>query len=205
MKVRSDHELRSEIEVAVTEEMKKLGPTGFSKDAIVKRFLNRGTTRSSIYRWVNAALATGRPGQAASRAIKEAAAIRVARASGSGNDVTREIAAHMPMVVRLEDATGTATVKVIAELGMVITDLEALVAHAKDSDGRIRDPFLILRASDRIRACLETALKIYRATRDVDNVDKLHAAIIEEIAREAPETAERILRRVRTLAAQWAG
>jgi hypothetical protein len=41
--------------------------------------------------------------------------------------------------------------------------------------------------------------------RAIDKVDRLHARILEEIGQESPETAERILRRFDTIAAEWAG
>jgi hypothetical protein len=75
-----------------------------------------------------------------------------------------------------------------------------LVAYAKTPDGKPRNARLLLMASDRIRACLETAMRIYQAMRDMDEVDRLHGAILEEIGREAPAVKERILRRLAAMA-----
>ena len=107
---------------------------------------------------------------------------------------------QLPVVLRLDDISSTPTVKLIEELGTVVADLKALVAHAKTPDGKPRNARLLLMASDRIRACLETAMKIYQAMRDMDQVDRLHDAILEEVGHEAPAVRERILRRVAAMA-----
>jgi hypothetical protein len=205
MRVSSDQALRSEIQAAVTASMRKLGSAGFCKQTIVKRFLGRGTARSTIYRWIDATLASGAPGQAEARAIREAVAIRAARVSDPIAEVIEEMIVHLPALVRLEDVCGTGTVKVIEKLANVIHDLDTLVAYAKDGNGGIRDPRLMLQACDRIRACIETALKIHRVMRDFDGIEKMHTAILEEITMEAPEVAERILRRIGAIAPRWAG
>jgi len=108
--------------------------------------------------------------------------------------------ARLPSVLRLEEVSNTPTVKLIEELGIVVADLKALVAHAKSPDGKPRNARLLLMASDRIRACLETAMRIYQAMRDMDQVDLLHDAILEEIGHEAPAVKERILRRLMAMA-----
>jgi hypothetical protein len=93
---------------------------------------------------------------------------------------------RLPAVVRLEEVSGIPTVMVIQELGIVVADLKALVAHAKAPDGKPRNARLLLTASDRIRACLETAMRIQQAMHDVAQVDRLHDAILEEVGREKP-------------------
>jgi hypothetical protein len=96
-------------------------------------------------------------------------------------------------------------VHLIKELEIVVADLKAVVAHAKTPDGKPRNARLLLMASDRVRASMETALKIHQAMRDIDQVDGLLSAIIEEIGRESPEVKERILRRIAALAPRYGG
>ena len=52
---------------------------------------------------------------------------------------------------------------------------------------------------------METAVKIQAAMRDVDQVDRLHAAMIAEIAKCDPLLAERVVRAMRAVAAKWGG
>jgi hypothetical protein len=55
--------LKAEVQDAVIAEVGRVGPGGFSKDAIVKRFADRSAGRTTLYRWVDACLASGEPGQ----------------------------------------------------------------------------------------------------------------------------------------------
>jgi hypothetical protein len=211
MKTQPDQNLKEKLEAAVARAIAVSGADKFSKGALVERFLNKGVSRATLFRWIDASIASGRPGQAAVRAVKKAAAKRIEhpprrhRARRSTEEMVEEMTEHLPAVVRLEEVSGTPTVKIIEELGTVIADLKAIAAHAKMPDGKPRNAKLLMAASDRIRACLETAMKIHAAMRDVDQVDRLHAAMIAEIAKESPAVAERVVRAMRAVAAQWSG
>lgn len=209
MKTETDQNLKAKLEAAVTRAIAVSGADKFSKGALVERFLNKGVSRATLFRWIDASIASGRPGQAAVRAVKKAAAKRIEhpprrhRARRPTEEMVEEMTEHLPAVVRLEEVSGTPTVKVIEELGLVVVDLKAIVAYAKDPAGRVRNAKLLMGASDRIRACLETTIKIHAAMRDIDQVDRLHAAMIAEIAKESPEVAERVVRAMRAVAANW--
>jgi predicted S18 family serine protease len=203
MKTQADSSLRGEVEAEVARSVKTIGIDRFRKEPVVQKFLGRGAAASTLYRWIDASIASGKPGQAAVRAVKKAAAVRAARTPDPVAEVVEEIRECLPATVRLEEVTGTPTIKIIDELGTVVADLKALVKHAKGSDGSVRNARLLLSASDRVRACMETALKIQAAMREVAQVDRLHDAILEEIGRESPETAERIYRRLAAMASQY--
>jgi hypothetical protein len=138
-------------------------------------------------------------------AIKQAAAARAARTPDPVAEMVTEAGKHLPSVVRLEDVLGIPVIEVIERLNQVVANLDLLIDHAKTDDGKVRNAQFLLNATDRLRACLETTLKIHKAMRDLDRVDSLHNAILEEITKEAPEAAERILRRIGTIAGQWGG
>jgi hypothetical protein len=203
MKTNADSSLRREVEAAVAKAVKTIGIDRFRKEPIVQRFIGRGAAVSSLYRWIDASIASGKPGQAAVRAVKKAVKARAARTPDPVSEIVEEVREHLPAAVRLEEVSGTPTVKIIEELGTVVADLKSLVKHAKGADGSVRNARLLLSASDRVRACMETALKIQAAMRDIDQVDRLHDAILDEIRRESPETAERILRRLAAMASQY--
>jgi hypothetical protein len=206
MKVRTNQILKSEVEAAVTGEVLRVGPSGFAKDDVVRRFLNQGTSRSTLYTWVDKALASGKPGQVLTQAVKAAAEERAGRTSDPVSEVVAEVAAHLPVAVRPDQMVGMPTVNLIARLGEIVANMDLLIAHSKDKKtGKVRNARLMLAASDRLRACLETAMKVYAAMRDVDQIDQLHAAVLEEIAKESPQVAERILRRIDIIAAKWVG
>jgi hypothetical protein len=205
MKTKADSNLRREVEAEVARSVKTMGIDRIRKEPVVQKFVGRGAAASTLYRWIDASIASGKPGQAAVRAVKKAAAVRAARTPDPVAEVIEEVRVCLPAVVRLEEVTGTPTIKIIDELGTVVADLKALVKHAKGSDGSVRNARLLLSASDRVRACMETALKIQAAMRDVDQVDRLHAAMIEEIAKCDPLLAERVVRAMRAVAANWGG
>jgi hypothetical protein len=204
MKVKTNHTLKAEVEAAVMAEVLRVGATGFAKDSVVRQFLDRGTSRSTLYAWVDKALASGRPGQVLARAVKDAVEERAARTPEPVAEVVTEIAAHLPVTVRPGQVIGMPTINLVDKLGAVIANLEALIAHAKDEmTGKIRNAKLLLTASDRLRASLETAIRLYQAIRDIDQIDNLHRAILDEIGHESPELAERVLKRIVAVSSRW--
>lgn len=203
MKTEPDQDLKGQLEEALAKAFSASGVEKFSKSDLVRRFLNKGVSQATIYRWIDTSIASGKPGQAAVRAVKKAAAKRIGkpgRKSRARPLSLEEMKDRLPAMVRLDEVSSTPTVKLIEELGIVVVDLKALVAHAKTSDGKPRNARLLLMASDRIRACLETAMRIYQAMRDMDQVDRLHDTILEEVGHEAPAVKERILRRLAAMA-----
>jgi hypothetical protein len=203
--------LRSEVEAAALMEATRVGIERFNRSVVVKPFLGRGSSQSTIYRWVDAALATGKVGQAMVRGIKAAADARVAprkhdTPSASAEKSAAALADLLPAIATLEDVAGIRhPIPVIQTLGEIVDDVKLLIAHAKTTDGEVRNSRLLLAASGELRKCLETAVKLLEAMREVDQVDRLHAAIIKRVAELAPETAAAILRDIDQIAAQWTG
>jgi hypothetical protein len=199
--------LRAELETAMLQEAERLGPDGFDRAAVVGRFMDRGVGRSTVFRWAAAIVASGRLGQHVTRKVREAAETRAARTPEPAKEVAGEIATMLPVRVSVDEVVkgGGSTLKVIDKLNSIVVDLDALVAHAKTPDGAVRNARLLLAASGELRKCLETAVKLYEAMREVDQVDRLHDAIIDEIEKLSPVTAEAIYRRLDQVAAQWGG
>ena len=77
--------------------------------------------------------------------------------------------------------------------------------YARRDDGQPRVPMLLLRASEHLRRSLDTACRIQQACMELSQIERFHSLIIEEIAKESPEAAERILARVGQVAEQWGG
>jgi hypothetical protein len=198
--------MRAELETAVLEAVEKMGPDGLNKLAIAKPFMARGGKQSTLYRWIDAVLESGKPGQHVARKIKEAVEERAARVPDPVAEVAAEVAVRLPAIVPIEVVGGGGkTVNVLERLQRVMADIELLVGHAKTDDGKVRNSRLLLQSSAELRKCLETSVKFYQAMRDVDQVNQLHAAILAEIRKASPEMAEAILRRIDAIAASWAG
>ena len=67
---------RDEVEAAVIAEVTRVGPSEVDKGAMVKRFLDRGASRASLYRWIDAALASGKVAKRIKTKAKAGAATR---------------------------------------------------------------------------------------------------------------------------------
>jgi len=197
-------DLRAKFEATVLSEIGRVGIDAFDRAAVVRRFSGEGTSPRTLYRWVQALFDGGRAGQHLARTVQEAAAARAAASPDPAADAARAVGELLPAQVTVDDiAGGGSTVRIIETLASVVADVRLLVRHAKTDDGRVRNSKLLLSASAELRKCLETAVRLQEALRDVQQIDKLHAAIIDEIAKEAPELAERMFLRVDRFCSQF--
>jgi hypothetical protein len=195
--------LREEVEAAVIRAAERMGSIGIRKSAIVGPFLGRGVHKATLYRWVDATLASGRPGQAAVRSMEDAVIARAARGSDPTAEVVAEVGARLPAIPRFEEVAGRPTFRVMEQLNLATDTCKRLIRHCENKDGGIRNAPLMLKAADKLRACTETAVRIQQNLWTVAKIDQIHRAIIEEIAKEAPPVAERLLRRIDVIAASW--
>jgi hypothetical protein len=200
MKPPVERELRARVESAVNKAVAATGVEGFRKDRVVRRFLDQGASRATIYRWVDQHIASGIPSQKAARAVRAAAR---ARGPDGRAQVVAELEARMPVGAGLDHVAGGRTVNVIERLQRVLENLDAVVLHAKAPDGSVRNAKLLVLASDKTRAALETCVIIFKELRSVYRLDAMHRLIIEEIAKNDAPTAERILRRIDVVASRW--
>lgn len=196
--------LRGEVEAAVLDQAEHIGLRGFDKAGLVNRFLGRGASRATLYRWVDGVLKSGRAGQHLTKKVKEAAAERAERSDAPAADVAREVATKLPAVVRVEDIAGTGTIPIISHLQECLQAARDVMRYARAEDGRVRNAKLLVSASEHLRRSLETSVRLYEAMRSVNQVDAFHAAIIEEIGKVSPDLAEVVLNRLSLLSTQWA-
>jgi hypothetical protein len=171
----------------------------------MKRFKDRGVSEATLYRWIDATIASGKPGQAVARKVQEAATARAARTDDPVADVVADVKDRLPVIVRVDDLGSGNAVNVLDRLARVMGDVELLVQHAKTGDGKVRNARLLLVSSAELRKCLETSVKFYAAMRETAQSDRLQEAILDEIAKASPEVAEAIYRRIDHIAATWMG
>jgi len=95
------------------------------------------------------------------------------------------------------------TFRVMEQLNLVVETLNRLIHHCTNKDGAIRNAPLMLKVVDKLRAAMETVVRFYEDLQKVVRVHDLHRAILEEIAKEAPAVAERLLRLLDAIAAKW--
>jgi hypothetical protein len=196
--------LFSEIEETVVADIIRVGPVKFTPADIVGRFAGRGPNRSTLFRWIRQIVDSGRPGQALVHKVKEAAAARAAHQSVLGTEMTADIAAKLPKRATLDDVAGG--VPIGLKLRMIVAQIEQVMALAKTPNGDgVLNPLLLLAASEAMRRCIETSLRLQKALASVDQVERFHALVLEQVRLESPECSERIFRRLNALASEWGG
>jgi hypothetical protein len=202
--------LRLELETAVLNAVENIGADGLVKATVVKPFLGRGVHQATLYRWFDAIMATGRPGQRAVRKIEKAAERRVARSvadpAAAAAEVVAEARALMPLAPKIEHVLGSGkTVNVLERLQGLVDDLDALIKYAKTDDGRVRNARLLGASIEGMRRLLETAMKFHAILRETAAVDALQNAILDTVAECDPALAERVLRKMDQVASAWGG
>jgi hypothetical protein len=194
--------LRAELEGAVLEELRRVGPTAFEKMTIARRFLGRASL-ATLYRWVDAALAKAGPKLAGE--VVAAAEARAARTAEPALQAARQaVTTTLPRVPRLEDTAGLGgTIPAIEQLGECVRAAQQVMDYARHADGSVRSAKILLTATEVLRRSLDTAVKLQQAVMEVSQVEKFHAAVFETIREESPATAERLLVRLQQLNAGW--
>jgi hypothetical protein len=194
-----------ELEAEMLKEAERLGADGFDRESVIRWFVERGLARSTAYRWTAEIVRSGRLGQHVARQVRAAAAERAARSENPSADAARAVAAKLPVRASISDLTGTPAVKVMEKLASAIEDIDRVRAYAKTPDGQnVRNSKLLLQSVEALRRCLDTGARIAESLHQVDQVKYFHSLILEEIARESPQVAERILARVGQIAESWA-
>jgi hypothetical protein len=196
--------LRAELEAAVLASVERFGTEGWPRDSIIKKFTDRGVSRSTAYRWVGGVLASGRPGQHMAAVVRAAVSARAAREADPARAAAVEAGAKLPRVVTVDDIAATGVLNVVQQLNSCVAVAHELIAHARTIDGGVRNAKLLLSASEHLRRNLETAARITELMLRSDRIEKFHIAIIEELSRESPALAERAAMRLANLANRWA-
>jgi hypothetical protein len=202
--------LRAELEAAVIAAVERIGTGGLVKADVVRPFVGRGVHLATIYRWFDAIMASGKPGQRLAKQVQRAADRRAARSGGDPAAVEAEVRAEagalMPVAPRLEHVIGGGkTIHVLERLQGLVDDLDGLIKYAKKEDGSVRNARLLGSSIEGMRRLLETAMKFHEALRSAAAVDALQSAIIDTIAECDAELAERVLLRLDQVAANWGG
>jgi hypothetical protein len=194
--------LRAELETAVLEELRRVGPTAFEKMTIARRFLGQAS-QATLYRWVDAALA--KAGSKLAGEVVAAAEARATRTAEPSLEAARQaVTTTLPWVPRVEDTAGFGgTVPAIEQLGECIRAAQQVMAYARHADGNVRSAKILLTATEVLRRSLDTAVKLQQTIVDVSQIERFHAAVVEAIREESPTTAERLLVRLQQLNTRW--
>jgi hypothetical protein len=198
-------ELRAELETAMLGEAEHVGPDGFDRAAVVSRFMDRGVSRPTIFRWAAEIVNSGRLGQHVTRKIREAAEERASRSADAARDAAEEVMAKLPPTMTVGDMVSSPgrTIDVIERLKQCIAVADQVIKYARTDSGGVRNSRLLIQASEHLRRSLDTAARLQRAIYEMGEVEKFHQAIFDIIKEEAPEAAERLLMRLEQNCAAW--
>lgn len=204
--------LRAEVEIATAEAVEQAASGEIDRGALVRSFLGRGASRTTLFRWIAEHLEGGAAGQAVARRVRQAAEERAAAAGVEvpdepGQDARAEAsiaAAQLPLAVRIEDVAGSGgALDAISKLNACIAAAEKVMRYASHPDGDVRAPKLILAAAETLRRCLDTATRLHEALRSVQEVDRFHQAVLDELALESPALAARVVARLSAVAGRY--
>jgi hypothetical protein len=188
--------LRQQVEAATAAAV-SANPGGIasvSAAAIVKAFMGRGASESSLYRWVRSYLASG---AALPRdfPIGETDMPAVA-------PVSVPPATSMPMAIPGTSVVAPAAVPVptgiavLSRLEDCIRAAQQVMDYARKDDGSVRNAKLLIAASEHLRRNLDTAVKLRESMRQDRDLDAFLEDVVREIQKEAPELAQRLLQRL---------
>jgi hypothetical protein len=183
---------------------------------IAKAFRDSGISRSTLYCWIDAYIATGEPGRILVKQVREVAARQpgkgaAAKLKPAQLEVTAdEVRTALPVPLRVEEVVRGArnVADVVASLNQCIVTARNVLIYAHKEDGTVRVPKLALMASDNLRRAAETLLKVHEAIRTVQETERFIeelVAAIEHIAPRHPAAAQDILTEVRVICARWSG
>jgi AcrR family transcriptional regulator len=185
--------LQRQVIDAAVEAFVRVGPDRFRIATIVDRFLDRGLPRSTLYRWIAEARASGRLGQAIGAQVKKAAQRRAARHTDPALDAATQMVKKLPAVTHPDEIGGVGGLTVVDHLQGCIHAANQVMAYARDGEGKPRAPRLLLHGAEHLRRSLDTAMRMLERIHDMQNVDEFHRQVIQEVRKESPACAERIL------------
>jgi hypothetical protein len=189
--------LRAEVIAAAVAEIDRAGPDRF-RAAVVRTFVDRGLNRATLYRWLDAAEKSGEIGQRVSEAFRQ----RVQPGADDPSDPTGNIAAanqmlaKLPQIANFGDVTGQEPIRFADALRECIMAARNVMRHARDAEGRVKMPKMLMLGSEQLRRSVETASRILEKVHEIQRVEEFHRIIIEEIRKVDDQTAMRILERM---------
>lgn len=167
--------LQNEVAAAVA-----AAPPGSSRKFVVDQFLGRGASRASLYAWVD-------------RAISGEAMQRIKGPHEATLDIDRRVLRGMSA------EKTTSPIEFQAILRELVDDTQMLRAMAKNEDGTIKMPRLLLEAIDKAGRTLDRAARIAVILQDVQAQSDFLRDLADVIYKEEPAVRERIVGKMRQL------
>ena len=155
-----------------------------------------GAGRSTVLRWAKAIIESGY------NPPREAVTHKSVTEVFPPRPTTRQPSATS-VAARLLPAGPSNALPVTQLLERCVKSAERCQDLAQDREGNVRNARLYLASSEHMRRTIETAARIQASIRDAAAVDRFLAAVIEEIEKESPVCAQRVMNRFEELLTSW--
>ncbi len=186
---------------AAAQELLRVGPDKFRVVTIADCFANE-VPRASVYRWVGAARASGRLGAGVAAEVRRRV-VRRTKKRIKKVDAAAEIAEVLPPPLKPEDLVPTRGGSITDHLRECVSIAHQVMDHAKQIDGKPRNPKMLLAASEHLRRCVETIQRLHEGIYAVQRIEEFNRQVIVEVRKESPMCAERILAALERLCREY--
>ena len=183
-------ELREQVEAAVAVAFARNGEA-MSNVAIVRAFSGRGASVPTLYRWVRMALAKG-------AGLPPAASVED-RDPVESPALSRGVVSALPVLPYSTSYLAAGALPALTELRECISAAQQVMVYARKADGTVRNPRLLLAASENIRRAVESSVKLQDTVMDLIAVERFHKAIFDMLLEESPAFARRVVERLEEL------
>lgn len=173
--------------VAIAKHLKEVGDEQW--EALRKKYSN--VPKTTFYRWIK----TTKNLMGTDSEELGDAALKALEASD------HLPAAPSPSYIAKEGANGRSNLDFMQRLDNLYADAELLRDYGL-RDGKLVSPKFFSQSINLRRTLLETALKAMSEVWDLRQMQAFYDTVVEEVAKESPETAQRILERLRNLNAE---
>lgn len=164
--------------------------------------------QSTFYRWTKAIHASGVPAQKAIRTAKK----RANRKSAKKKTATKkylaraaaaEVVEALPLAPDASIITGLTLNQMSEKLSTCMNELESLMAHAKNSEGKIRNARLLMQAIEGTRRTIDSSTRLMEMLWDIRRTEQFHKAIFNRLKERDPAFVELILTDLRQINKDW--
>lgn len=93
---------------------------------------------------------------------------------------------------------------VMSKLERAIETVDQCISYSYGENGKLRNPRMALAASDGLRRCLETALKLHEAVDNVQAVQRFMDEIMAALRETSPEVAAAVVEKLQGVTGRWA-
>ena len=172
--------LRVDVVAAVQVELSRTGLIGFKAGVISSMFRGK-IGQDTLARWIRDAV------------VAEDTRQRRCASSASSGAAVDETSSNSPMSRTALDRLAGRSRSITRRLDDLMEVAEDCLRDARGEHGRPRSPKLVLNALEQGRRCVHTAALLTKQLHEIDRVDRLHALVIDEIEKESPACAKRIV------------